>query len=240
MAKDTITHFGLELRPRTRGYYLTRDNYATMTNKRSFGKDELFVQAVETNDAKLLRLYEGVYADSEGLVYTDGTCKRFLDDAMKNFDLNMTFFSKLDRTKFNHEIDMFVKKTEFMQIEDLRDYSCSGYYAMILDGYCQIYIGTANNIKDRIRQHWGGGKVRLDRLVCGCVTTSKLSIDSFRSLDTTRMLVFKSRYAYVSEDEFINFFSHDFICNRSSGGRFLGNDPFSIESFDRYKFRSFE
>lgn len=237
---ESRTHFGLVLQPRTRGYHLTRDNYVTLTNKRSFGKDYLYIDALASGDEKILRMYTDVYADSEGLVYTERRCKAYLDDAMENFDLNMAFFSKLDRKKFNDEVERFVKKTKFNFINDLTDYCCSGYYVMVLDDYCQLYIGTANNIKDRIRQHWNGGKMRLDRLVCGCISNSKLSIDSFRSLDTTRILAYRTIETYSSEDRYIGYFSDDFVCNRASGGRLLSEDPFSIDMINRYKFRSFE
>jgi len=240
MDVESKTHFGLVLRPRTRGYHLTRENYASLTNRSSFGKNYIYIDALQSNDEKILRIFADVYSDSEGLIYTDKRCEKYLTEAMENFDLNMDFFRKLDRNKFDHEVDSFIKKTKFKQIADLRDCCYSGYYVMILDNYCQIYIGTSNNIKERIKQHWSGGKIRLDRLVCGSVNTSKLSIDSFRSLDTTRILVYKTKRTYSSEDEYIQYFSKDFRCNRVCGGLFSGDKPFSIDELDRYDFRSFE
>lgn len=240
MLKDTITHFGLEVQPRKRGYFLNKENYVSMNNRRSLGKDEVYKRALEANNIEILAYYEGIYADSEGLIYTEDTCNRFLHEAMENFDLNMAFFSKLDRKKFNAEIDLFVKKTKFKNVYDLNSCCCAGYYVMILDGYCQLYVGTSKNIKDRIRQHWNGGKLRLDRLVCGSVNTSKLSIDSFRCLDTTRLLVYRTQNIYSTEDDYIGYFSDDYLCNRVKGGLFLGDNPFSIDSADRYKYRSFE
>lgn len=240
MNVESRTHFGLVLRPRTHGFHLTRDNYATLTNKRSFGKDYLYIEALESNNEKILQMYTDVFSDTEGLVYTDKRCEKYFTDAMENFDLNMAFFSSLDRKKFNQEVDRFVKKTKFKYISDLNDCCCSGYYVMVLDDYCQLYVGTANNIKDRIRQHWNGGKMRLDRLVCGNVKSSKLSIDSFRSLDTTRILVYNAKDIYTSEGKYITYFSDEFVCNRVSGGRFLGDNPFSIDNIDRFKYRTFE
>ncbi len=60
--------------------------------------------------------------------------------------------------------------------------------------------------------------MKFDRLVCGQVTKSKLSIDSFRVLDTTRILVYPSDKIYCEEDNFINYFSDKFVSNRISGG----------------------
>jgi hypothetical protein len=219
---------------------LTRENYATLTNRRSLGKDFIYIEAIQSNNKEILGIYSDIYADSEGLVYTDSRCKKYMEEAMENFDLNMVFFNNLDRKKFNQELNRFVKKTKFNYINDLNDCSCSGYYVMVLDDYSQLYVGTAKNIKDRIRQHWNGGKMRLDRLVCGSITSSKLSVDSFRSLDTTRILVYKTNKTYESEDKFIRCFSDDFICNRACGGMLLDADPFSFDMIDRYKFRALE
>ena len=89
---------------------------------------------------------------------------------------------------------------------------------MVLGEYCQVYIGTSQNIKERIRQHWGGSKNRFDRLIFGGIEASKLSINSFRALDTTRIFVYKTDELYTQEDKYINCFSDKFVCNRLSGG----------------------
>lgn len=218
MDDKKITHFGVTVAPRTRGYKLTRDNYANVSNKSTLGKNMLFMMAIEKNDEKLINRYSSKYADKEGLIYNDEWCQKHLDNVTKNFDLNMAFFKRLNHDKFEVEITKFIKKTKFKEITDLNEYDCPGYYAMILDEYCQVYIGTAKNIKDRIRKHWSGGKLKFDRLVFGGVDKSKLSIDSFRSLDTTRILVYKTNNIYSEEDNFINYFSNEFVCNRIGGG----------------------
>ena len=240
MKIESRTHFGLEIKPRTRGFRLTRDNFITFTNRSTFGKDEYYINALKSKEDRILKMYAEIYSDSEGRIYTDAQCERFRDEALRNFDLNMAFFSRLDRSRFNYEVDRFAYKTKFRFISDLKSCCYSGYYVMILDDYCQVYIGTANNIKERIQKHWGGGKMRLDRLVCGSENNSKLSIDSFRSLDTTRILVYESQETYTAEDKYIGFFSDDFVCNRARGGRLLSEEPFSIDAIDKYKFRTFE
>lgn len=130
----------------------------------------------------------------------------------------MKFFERLDNAKFKNEISNFLNKTKFFEIIDLNDYSCSGYYMMIIDEYCQLYIGTTKDIKRRIRQHWAGGKLKFDRLIFGEIIKSRFSIDSFRALDTTRILVYPTDDIYSQEDEFIKHFSNEFVCNRISGG----------------------
>lgn len=52
---------------RTRGYKLTRDNYATISNKSILEKNKIYIQALERNDEKLIKAYFEIYADKEGL-----------------------------------------------------------------------------------------------------------------------------------------------------------------------------
>lgn len=218
MDDKSITHFGIIMTLRTRGYKLTRENYAIISNKSKHGKNMIYMQALKNNEEKLIKVYSEIYADNEGLIYRDDWCEKHLVEVMQNFDFNMKFFERLDHVKFENEIEKFLKKTKFLEIKDLSDYSCSGYYVMILDKYCQVYIGTTKDIKKRIRQHWAGGKMRFDRLICGQITKSKLSIDSFRALDTTRILVYPTDNIYCQEDKFINYFSDEFVSNRIDGG----------------------
>lgn len=94
---------------------------------------------------------------------------------------------------------------------------------MVLDEYHQIYIGTSDNIKKRILQHWSMRKP-FDRLLCpiGAVETSILSIDSFRAYDTTRIYACINQDTYEKEDYYIKQFSSKFLCNRLSGGKITG------------------
>lgn len=218
MDDKSIIHFGITMSLRTRGYTLTRENYAIISNKSTHGKNMIYIQALKKNDEKLIKAYSEIYADKEGLIYRDDWCKKHLIKVMQNFELNMNFFERLDQAKFKGEVVQFLKKTKFFEVKNLSEYSCTGYYVMILDKYCQLYVGTSEDIKKRIRQHWAGGKLKFDRLICGQVTKSKLSIDSFRALDTTRILVYPTDDIYCKEDEFINHFSNEFVCNRKGGG----------------------
>jgi len=213
-----VVHFGITMKLKTRGYKLTRENYAVISNKSSLGKNALYIQALNKNDERILSAYTKIYADKEGLIYRDDWCKKRLIEIMQNFDLNMEFFKRLDHVEFEHEIKQFLNKTPFFEIQDLNEYSCPGYYVLVLDDYCQIYIGTSSNIQRRARQHWAGGKLKFDRLICGQITKSKLSIDSFRALDTTRIFVYPTYNTYSQEENFIRYFSDKFLCNRISGG----------------------
>ncbi len=138
----------------------------------------------------------------------------------------MAFYEKLDRNKFNEEIELFLSNNpEFVEVKDLNDYAgVSGIYIMVLDEYKQIYIGITNSkvgIKGRIQSHWNVTKT-LDRLIFGGVDSSILSIDSFRHLDTTRIFVqtnINKEDLYIEEYNVIeNAFSSEFITNRTIGG----------------------
>lgn len=198
-------HFGLTINEGKYGLKLTRENYAIISNKNSLPK-----------------FSEDIYTDEEGKTYTESWCKKQLEDCLINFDLNLKFFSKLDQIKFNVEIDKFLRKNKkFREVFDLNLYNGkAGYYMLFLDGYCQVYIGTAQDIKTRIRQHWSRRK-QFDRLLfpMGAINTSLLSIDSFRAFDTTRIFVLETFITYDHEDGYIKQISPEFVSNRLAGGK---------------------
>lgn len=210
-------HFGVRVLPGKRGLKLTREKYAMINKRNSLGKFESMLDA---------------YEDEDGKFYTDEWCLEHQDNCLKNFDLHMEFYHQLDHNKFESEIQAFKEKYPmFQDVTDLNNYDQrAGYYVMILDEYCQIYVGTATNIKNRIRTHWRNSKL-FDRLLfpIGAVETSVMSIDSFRALDTTRILAYETEETYIKEDEYISFFSPEFISNRIPGGKFNGGILKSIE-----------
>lgn len=203
-----MNHFGLKVLEGQYGLKLTRENYAVISNKSS-----------------LPRFSADIYTDAESVIYSDAWCSKQLEDSLKNYDLNMKYFSLLDRNDFNTEIESFLNRNKsFVEVKDLSLYDQkSGYYIMVLDEYCQVYIGTTENIKQRVRQHWNKRKP-FDRLLfpMGNVEGSILSVDSFRPLDTTRIFVLVTQDIYTSENEYINEFSPCFVCNRMEGGRVTG------------------
>ena len=131
----------------------------------------------------------------------------------------MKFFSCLDSNEFNHTLQKFLQQhPQFVEVKDLNEYRYkTGYYILVLDKYKQIYIGTTNNICGRIRDHWTKTK-QFDRLIFGSIFTSRLSIDSFRPLDTTRIFVYTTNKTFENEDKFISYFPDKFILNRTKGG----------------------
>lgn len=203
-----IYHFGVKILEGKRGLKLTRENYAVVNNKNS-----------------LPRFSMDIYDDEEGRLYSDEWCVKQLADSLRNYDLNMEYFSLLNHDEFNNEIVKFLKRNkQFTEVFDLNLYGGKpGYYILVLNEYCQVYIGTAADIKRRIMQHWSRS-IPFDRLLfpMGNVDSSILSIDSFRAFDTTRIFAYITKETYESEDKIINQFSSKFVCNRLAGGKITG------------------
>lgn len=188
-----IDHFGIRLRKSEIELRLTRDNYAAVTNnKSSFFPNE---------------------------IHSEVRCKEFYDDGMINFDININNFSLLNKKEFNFLVHLYMEEHQFTEIFDLNLYSGkSGYYILVLDEYCQVYIGQTSDFKKRIMSHWNKS-MPLDRLIFrGGVKESVLSIDSFKALDTTRIFVFTTT-DIVHENRFIMEFPLQYRLNRVPGNR---------------------
>ncbi len=188
-----MVHFGLNVYPGKYGLIMSKKNYVIINKKSSIQK---------------------------GKIYTDKWCRQQYEDVIKNYELNLNFYKALNPKHFKSEIkDFCMKYPMFKNISDLRPYkNVGGYYILILDKYCQLYIGTSIDITRRIRQHWVE-RLPFDRLLFGSTEKSKLSIKSFRALDTTRILIYPTKDIYIYEDDYINHFSDKYICNRICGGQ---------------------
>lgn len=76
---------------------------------------------------------------------------------------------------------------------------------MILDEYKLVYIGKSDNIKKRIQQHWSATKsFDCTLFPMYAVTTSCFSIDFFRALDTTRILIWERNLSDMVEQKLID------------------------------------
>lgn len=143
------------------------------------------------------------------------------NDIMENFKLNMDYFNHLDKNKFNKILYKFLKKYKFIECDDLNEVKeVSGIYILVLDEYKQVYIGKAENIKRRIMSHWSSKK-NFTRLLFGNKENSKISIDSFGALDTTR--IFYKNESYYSdldkiEKKLVDEFDDAYLLNRTGGG----------------------
>ena len=200
-----MEHFGVRVMKRKYELKLVREEYAIISNKNSFG----------------VKFSQDIYTDDTGKFYKDEWCQKHYKECMENYDLNMEYFKRLDKEEFNRHVNRFLKgHKNFKEVTDLKLYDGeSGYYIMVLDEYKQLYVGTTDNIKRRIQQHWSKRKP-FDRLLLpmGAVNTSIMSIDSFRALDTTRIYASITNSTYKNEDRYINWFKPEFVCNRIFGG----------------------
>ena len=141
-----------------------------------------------------INIKEDEYLTRENYIsnYKQEKATHSLDEALENYDKNIAYFEKLTKENFENELNKFFTKfKKFREIHDLNKCDCNGFYVMVLDKYKQVYIGVADNIKKRILQHW---RKRPNCLVEKGKDKSKLCIDSFRALDTTRIFVYADSF----------------------------------------------
>lgn len=202
-----MEHFGIKLIDRGKGFYLTREGFALANTKPSL---PYFASLAAMN----------AYADEQGTAYSESWCADYRKVCLKNFDLNMDYFSKLDKTAFDLALSKFFSKYKrFVEVANLNDFSgVEGFYVMVLDEYRQAYIGKTEDIKKRIMQHWSKTKP-FDRTLFPMYAwkESTFSIDFFRALDTTRIYVWKKKISYGLEAELVKNFPYQFLSNRVGG-----------------------
>lgn len=193
-----IEHFGIKLKSPEDDLRLSRDNYI------QYRKDGSPILSFGSMGEETLR--------------------KQIDRCMLNFDLNMQFFGELDKDSFMEEIATFLEShPSFEGVDDLNLYKdLPGTYLMVLDEYKQAYLGGTNSLKRRIQRHWTYKKP-LDRLIFGTVVDSKLSIDSFRALDTTRLYIHTiSEERVFSEEREATRINNRYLLNRTATGLLSG------------------
>lgn len=202
-----MKHFGVNLTSQNLGFKLNRGEFALVNTKPTL---PFFTSLAERN----------AYTDEHGTAYREEWCNEYRELCLKNYDLNMKFYSMLDKSRFNIVLDSFLEQYyEFKEVFDLSQYSKhEGYYIMVLDEYKQVYIGKSYNIKRRIMQHWSKTKP-FDRTLCPMYAYNKscFSIDFFRALDTTRIFVWDHKLENGIEEELIIKFPSKYCTNRIGG-----------------------
>ncbi len=202
-----MEHFGVKLLNRGKSFKLTKEEFAIINTKPSL---IYFTSLAEKN----------AYIDEYGSAYKQSWCQEYRELCFKNFDLNMEYFSKLNKADFEEALTAYLSEyKQFVEVTNLNDFSgIEGYYLMVLDEYKQVYIGKAENIKRRIQQHWSKTKP-FDRTLFPMYAwkTSCFSIDFFRALDTTRIFAWPSILTDGMEDELIKNFPSQFCTNRIGG-----------------------
>ena len=189
---------------------------------------------------------------NNSLVYNEEFIKRNKEAILKNLNLNLKFYTELDSEEFNKNLDKVLKLKKnngLKKVTDLKEYiGKKGIYIMVLDKYKQIYIGQSKrDVVERIINHWKR-KVEFENLLIGKVNESKLSIDTFGMLDTTRIYIEDIDPLYYNNSEkidkreeyLINSIPEQYLINKVGGGlRLDGID--SLKSFiDTYKKRKLD
>lgn len=189
---------------------------------------------------------------NNSLVYNEEFIKRNKEAILKNLNLNLKFYTELDSEEFNKNLDKVLKLKKnngLKKVTDLKEYiGKKGIYIMVLDKYKQIYIGQSKRDDvERIINHWKR-KVEFENLLIGKVNESKLSIDTFGMLDTTRIYIEDIDPLYYNNSEkidkreeyLINSIPEQYLINKVGGGlRLDGID--SLKSFiDTYKKRKLD
>lgn len=217
---------------------ITRENYRKKTNKICYEHKKNIDFYIKYCN---ITIPGDVFLDRE--TYTDKYVEEQYNDCMYNYDLNMKYFSKLDREEFSKYIKGFTKKYRFIEVVDLNELKEKrGVYILVLDEFKQAYMGISNDAKKRIMQHWSKKK-EFDRLLHGDKDHSILSIDSFGILDTTR-IYFKeisfSQDINKIEEKIINKFDCKYLLNRVGGGLNSPDKAYSrgIELFGTMKKRT--
>lgn len=219
-------HFGIWFNTNS-NIKLNRDFYAKEDKKVHFKIPSFLIEYYRNNpDSR-----SAVYENEECTLYSDSWCEKHKQDCLKNFDLNMSFFEKLDGEKFNKALSSLLKRRKnFRQIYDINELeNIVGIYILVLDNYKQVYIGQSKNIKQRILQHWRKSK-EFDKLIDGKIDTSILSIDCFGCLDTTRIFVLETKTLWEIdnvESLLIDAMNKKYLLNRTAGG-IHGSDAFAM------------
>ena len=106
-----MEHFGVKLIKRGLEFKLLRDEFALINTKPSL---PFFSSLTEKN----------AYADEQGTSYREEWCNEYRELCLKNYDLNMEFYSMLDKIEFNTTLESFLKHYDrFNQVFDLSLYS---------------------------------------------------------------------------------------------------------------------
>ena len=219
-----VKHFGIWINSTLPIAKLNREHYAEIDRYSSFHSPAYTKYLAERGDERFVLDETG-----ECGVYSEEWCNTHQKCCLKNFDINMERFNYDMVEAFEKVLSRFVKGRKFQEIYRLDDPVCierpyslgiSGFvYIMVFDAYKTAYIGiTTNTLKQRIEQHWKRQRA-FDRLICGTVENSVLSIDSFGPLDTTRLFLLpytKDRKTKLEDYEriCIKAFDNHYLLNR--------------------------
>ena len=133
------------------------------------------------------------------------------------------------------------KNKGLKEVTDLKEFiGIKGIYIMVLDKYKQIYIGQSQrDVVARIIQHWCK-TVEFDNLLIGSVDKSKLRIDSFGLLDTTKIYIEEVDPLLLDkrEEELVDLIPEEYLANLVAGGIKLDSLESGIKFMNTFKRRN--
>jgi hypothetical protein len=211
---QVVRHFGEPLRAHEHGHRLAREFYALPDKKRSIRGGYEFDYTPE-----MWAIEAEGFDDDQHTIYKDEHVAYLRSRALKNFDSVMQRLAAIDSLKFEKTLQSVLAAYPVLQpVDELAQFkNVTGVYVMVLDGVHQVYVGETVNIRTRIMQHWSG-RIPLDRLIFGDGETSKLAINSFRPLDTTRIYAGATTNRFDFEAGIVKAFPEEFRLNRIDGG----------------------
>lgn len=208
-----IEHFGERLRGTKFGHKMTRGLYAYPNRS----THERLTQ--EEVGEELWGQIAWAYSDREHKRHSDAYLLVQRDAALVNFDLSMEYFASLDADEFEASLEhVLVKGRTFKPVQSLQDWDgVPGAYVMVFDEYRQFYVGQSEDIRRRIKQHWGNRKP-FSRVIFGSKYDSILPVDELRATDTTRIFAARSRNPHGVEERTEKAADQRFCLNRMVGG----------------------
>lgn len=143
------------------------------------------------------------------------------NEALKNYNLNINYFTNLSQKDFNQAVKNLLKIYDFIQIYDLNTLkNKKGIYILILDKYKQLYIGqSSRDLKQRILRHF---KITIPYQKVPIIKPDTLPIDSFKPLDITRIYaLYVPQQITIDEIEskLIKQCPNNYILNKIIGGK---------------------
>ncbi|OII27314.1 GIY-YIG nuclease family protein [Frigoribacterium sp. MCBA15_019] len=204
------------------GETLTRSKFGHRMTRAMYGYPSRVPHSRVRRESVSDEFWEGVawaYRDDEHRRHSDLYLLVQRDEALRNYDLSMTYFEALRTKEFEEALQrVLASAPSLQQVDALPNWhEAEGVYVMVFDDIKQFYVGRASDIRRRIRSHWSGRK-SFDRLVWGSIYSSILPVDELRALDNTRIFAVKRRRHDLLEAQVEAAGDQVYMLNRIRGG----------------------
>ena len=114
-----IQHFGVWIK-KAPTLNISRDTYAVIDKKSSTWTPRISELRCYKNAEDRRKIFD----DDECKIYSDDWCKKHREKCLLNFDLNMLFFAKLKKEKFESCIEKLLSSNkEISKVDNLNDWN---------------------------------------------------------------------------------------------------------------------